>query len=99
MTVQSAWLPRTGAAILLIVAIVAAPSAAIWLPYFLARWLTSIPLFALISIVTCFLVAWVGARASARLWGAQRGARVASQTAGLLTLAFAISLYWLMLKP
>jgi proline iminopeptidase len=32
------------------------------------------------------------------VWGALRGAR-ASQAAGLLTLAFAVSLYWLLLKP
>jgi hypothetical protein len=98
MTVQSAWLPRIAAAILLIVAVVAALCAAIWLPYFLARWLTNIPLLALISVLTCVLVAWVGARASARIWGALRGARFASQMAGLLTLAFAVALYWLVLK-
>src|ERR1700690_2798511 len=98
MTVQSEWLPRIGAAILLIVAVVAALCAAIWLPYFLARWLTNIPLLALISFLTCGLVAWVGARASASVWGGLRGTRFAFQTSGVLTLAFAAALYWMVLK-
>jgi pimeloyl-ACP methyl ester carboxylesterase len=99
MTVQSSWLSRIGAGILFIATVVAALCAAIWLPYFLARWWTNIPLLALISVLSCFLVLWVGARASARAWGALRGARFASQTAGVLTLAFVVSLYWLILKP
>ena len=37
--------------------------------------------------------------APALCWGALRGARFASQTACVLTLAFAVSLYWLILKP
>ena len=99
MAVQPAWLPRIGAGIPSIFAVVAALCAAIWLPYFVARWMSSIALLVLISVLSCFLVLWVGARASARVWGALRGARFASQTAGVLTLTFAVSLYWLILKP
>jgi hypothetical protein len=99
MTVQSAWLSRIGAAILLIVAAAAAGCAAIWLPYFLARWLSNIPLLVLMSVLSFFLVAWIGARASARVWGALRGTRFAFQATGVLTLAFAVALYLLALKP
>jgi pimeloyl-ACP methyl ester carboxylesterase len=99
MTVQSPWLPRVGAGILLIVAVVAALCVAIWLPYFLARWLSNIPLLALMSVLSFFLVAWGGARVGARVWGAQRGDRFAAQTAGVMTLAFAVALYWLILRP
>jgi pimeloyl-ACP methyl ester carboxylesterase len=99
MAVQPAWLPRIGAGILFIAAVVAALCAAIWLPYFAARWMSNIALLAVISVLSCFLVLWVGARASGRVWGALRDTRFAFQTAGVLTLAFAVALYWLLLKP
>ena len=69
MAVQPAWLPRIGAGILFVVAVVAALCAAIWLPYFVARWMGNIALLVLISVLSCFLVLWVGARVSARVWG------------------------------
>jgi pimeloyl-ACP methyl ester carboxylesterase len=99
MPSKPVWPARTLAAILLLVAIAAAPCAAILLPYFLARWLANIPVLVFASIVSCFLVVWVGGRVSARLWDAKRGARFATQAAGVLTLVFAASLYWLILKP
>jgi proline iminopeptidase len=99
MTSKNVWLVRTIAGILLIVAIVAALCAALWLPYFLARWWASIPLLAFVSVASYFLILWVGARFCARLWGARADARFATQATGVLTLVFAISLYWLILKP
>lgn len=44
------------------------------------------------------LVALVAALC-AHLWGATAGARFATQAAGVLTGVFAVSLYWLVLKP
>jgi pimeloyl-ACP methyl ester carboxylesterase len=93
------WPARTAAAILLAVAIAAALCGGILLPYFLAGWLANIPVLVFVSILSCFLILWVGGRISSRLWGALRGARFATQVAGVLTLVFAVSLYWLILKP
>ena len=86
-------------AILLIVAIAAALCAAILLPYFLAKWLANIPILVFVAVLSCFLIAWFGGWAAARLWGATSGARFATQMAAVLTLGFAVSLYWLILKP
>ena len=99
MSTKREWLARAAAAILLIVAVAAAASVAILLPFFLAKWSASIPLLAFASVLSCFLIVWVGARVCARLWGARRGARFATQAAGVLALVFAVSLYWLILKP
>jgi hypothetical protein len=74
-------------------------SAAILLPYFLAKWLANIPILVFVAVLSCFLIAWFGGWAAARLWGATRGARFATQMAGVLMLGFAVSLYWLILKP
>jgi pimeloyl-ACP methyl ester carboxylesterase len=93
------WLARAAAAIFLIVAVAAAACVAILLPYFLAKWSAIIPLLAFVSVLSCFLVVWVGARVSSRLWGAEDGAQFATQAAGVLTLVFAVSFYWLILKP
>jgi pimeloyl-ACP methyl ester carboxylesterase len=93
------WLARAVSAILLIVAIAAALCAAILLPYFLAKWLANIPALVFVAILSCFLIVWAGGRVSASLRGANRGARFAVQVAGVLTLIFAVSLYWLILKP
>jgi pimeloyl-ACP methyl ester carboxylesterase len=99
MPSKHVWLARTMAGILLIVAVAAALCAAILLPYFLAKWFATIPLLVFISIVSCFFIVWVGARVCSRLWGAGGGARFATQVAGVLTLVFAASLFWLILKP
>jgi pimeloyl-ACP methyl ester carboxylesterase len=99
MSLKHVWLARTMAAILLIVAVASALCAAILLPYFLAKWFSNIPLLVFISIVSCFFIVWFGARVCSRLWGAGGGARFAMQVAGVLTLVFAVSLYWLVLKP
>jgi len=98
MSIRHVWLARAMAAVLLIVAVAAAPCVSIAVPYFLARWVTNIPLLAFLSILSCFLVVWVGARIGSRLWGAG-GARFATRAAGVLALVFAVSLYWLVLKP
>jgi pimeloyl-ACP methyl ester carboxylesterase len=93
------WLFRTMSAILLIVAIAAAPCAAILLPYFLAKWLANISILVIVAMLSCFLIVSAAARVSARLWGAKRGDRFAMQLAAVLTLVFAVSLYWLILNP
>jgi proline iminopeptidase len=93
------WPARALAAVLLIVAVAAAPCAAILLPYFLARWLADIPLLVFVAILSCFLIVWIGARVGSRLWGARGGARFATLTAGVLACVFAVALYWLILKP
>jgi pimeloyl-ACP methyl ester carboxylesterase len=99
MAGTSGWLSRTGAVILFMVAVVAALYIAIWLPYFLALWIVSIPLLTVISIAAFFAIAWAASRVSALLWCAARGPRFAVQAGAMLTLAFAASLYWLVLKP
>jgi len=99
MSSKREWLARTAAAILLIVSVAAAACVAILMPYFLANWSANIPLLAFVSILSCFLVVWAGARVCSRLWGGGSGARFATQAAGVLTLVFAVSLYWLILKP
>jgi proline iminopeptidase len=99
MTGKHVWLARTGVGALLLVTLAAALCAAILLPYFLARWWVNIPLLAVLSIASFFVILWLGARLCARLWGANAGARFATQATGVLTIAFAISLYWLVLKP
>jgi proline iminopeptidase len=78
---------------------VAALCTALLLPYFFALWLANIPLLTFISFASFFLIVWFGVRLCARIWGATRGVRFATQAAGVLTLVFAISLYWLILKP
>src|SRR5450432_4046410 len=93
------WLARAAAAILLIVAVVASLCVSILLPYFLAKWLANIPLLSFISILSCSLIVWLGARACSGLWGSRRGARFATQAAAVSAVVFAISLYWLVLKP
>jgi proline iminopeptidase len=93
------WLVRTGAVILLLIALAVALCAAILLPYFLARWWANIPQLAIISIASFLLVTWAGARLCARLWGANAAARFATQAASILTTAFAVSLCLLVLKP
>ncbi|HEY2463808.1 MAG TPA: alpha/beta hydrolase [Steroidobacteraceae bacterium] len=93
------WPARTGAGIVLLVALVAALCAAILLPYFMARWWANIPVLAFLSVASFFLTLWLGGRLCAHLWGANAGARFATQAAGVLTVVFAISLYWLVLKP
>jgi hypothetical protein len=92
-------LARAIAVILLIVAIAVALCAAILLPYFAVRWLANIPLLVVIAILSFFLIVWLGAKASARFWGAKHATRFAVQVAGVLALLFAVSLYWLILKP
>ncbi len=85
--------------ILLIIMTAAALGAAILLPYFLAKWLTSIAILVLVAALSFFLIAWFAGWAAARLWGATHSARFATQMAGVLILGFAVSLYWLILKP
>ena len=99
MSIKSVWFVRTVAALVLILAVAAAACAAILLPFFLAKWVANIPLLAFISVSSCFIVIWAGARLCSGLWHAQRSARFATQAAGVLTLAFAVSLYWIILKP
>ena len=99
MSSKRKWLARVGAAIFLIVAVAAAVCVAILLPYFLAKWSANIAFLAFVSVLSCFLVVWVGARIASGLWAGGGGARLATQTAAVLTLVFAGSLYWLILKP
>lgn len=79
---------RTAAAILLIASLVAALCTALLLPYYLARWWSSIPLRASVSVLSCFLIFWPGARISARVWGARHSGRLASRAAGVLAPVF-----------
>jgi pimeloyl-ACP methyl ester carboxylesterase len=72
---------------------------AILLPYFLAKWSANISLLAFVSVLSCFLIVWGGARICSRLWGRGGGARFATQAAAILTFVYAGSLYWLILKP
>lgn len=99
MTGKHKWLSRTAAVILFIVVLVAALCAALVLPYFMARWLANIPLLAFLSVASFFVVLWAGSRLCTRLWGARADARFAAQAAGVLTVVFAVSLYWMVLKP
>jgi pimeloyl-ACP methyl ester carboxylesterase len=99
MSTKSVWPARAAAASLLIVSVAAALCVSILLPYFLAKWFANIPLLAFVSVLSCFLVVWVGARVCSRIWRAGRGTRFATQAAGALTLVFAVLLYWLVLKP
>ena len=99
MSLRREWLARAMAAVLLLVAVAAAPCAAILLPYFLARWLANIPLLVFVSILSCFSIVWVGARVCSGLWDARGGARFATQTAAVWAFVFAVALYWLILKP
>jgi pimeloyl-ACP methyl ester carboxylesterase len=99
MSSKREWLVRTAAAFLLIVTVAAAGCVAILLPYFLAKWSANIPLLAFVSVLSCFLVVWLGTRVCFRLWSGGGGARFATQAAGVLTLVFAVSLYLLILKP
>jgi proline iminopeptidase len=99
VTGKQVWLVRSGAIALFIITFAAALCGAVLLPYFLAGWWSNIPLLAIISIASFFLISWAGARLCARLWGANAGTRFAAQAAGILTIAFSVSLYWLVLKP
>lgn len=92
-------LSRALAAIFLLITVAAAPCVAILLAYFFARWLANIPLLTAIAVISCFSILWTGSRLSAHLWGAQSTARFAMQAAGVVTVVFGISLYWLILKP
>lgn len=99
MSGKSKWLVRAAAAFLLIVAVVVAVCVATLLPYFLAKWSANIALLACVSVLSFFSIVWVVARACSRLWGLHGSAWIATQTTGVLTFAFAASLYWVILKP
>jgi len=98
MARKHGWAARTKVAIVFIPAVAAAACAAILLPYFLAAWIVNISLLVFVSISSFFAIVWLGARVCSVLWGASRGARVATQAAGALTFVLAVSLYWLVLK-
>lgn len=99
MSGRQVWLVRTGAGILFMGSVMAAVCIALLTPYYLARWWANIPLLFFVSILSCFLISWLGSWICIHAWGGQHAAGSAAKTAVVLTVVFGASLYWLILKP
>lgn len=93
------WLRRAIAWLILLFAAVAALGAGIFFPYFLAGWVSSIPILFCSGVIAVGVVVWTSAWAAARMWQLQRQLRFkAIATVGLAT-SFALALYITVLRP
>lgn len=90
---------RVLAALIALVAMVAALIAAILAPYYLSIYVAQTALLVLSGIATFAAVAWLGMRLCAALWRSHGPVRFASMSSGVLTGAFSVALYLLVLRP
>jgi len=90
---------RTIAVIIALLAVVAALIAGVLAPYYLSTDIAQTSLLTLTALVTFAVIAWLGLRLCAALWRTNRPARLAAMTSGVLTVAFLIALYLLILRP
>jgi pimeloyl-ACP methyl ester carboxylesterase len=92
-------LKRTSAVIIALLTVLAALVAGILAPYYLSVHVVQTTLLVLLALVTFAAIAWLGMRLCATLWRTNSPARFASILCGLLTVAFFITLYSLVLRP
>jgi pimeloyl-ACP methyl ester carboxylesterase len=90
---------RIAAVVIALLALLAALTAAIFSPYYAAVYISKTSFLVLIALVTFAAVAWLGVRLSAALWKADKAARLASISTGVLTLGLFVALYWVILRP
>lgn len=90
---------RITAVVIAPVAMLAALIAGVLLPYYLSVDLAQTWLLVLFGVLSFAAIAWLGMRLCAALWRAGNPTRLASVSAGLLTGAFLIALYFSVLRP
>jgi pimeloyl-ACP methyl ester carboxylesterase len=90
---------RISAVIIALLTILAALLAGILAPYYLSVRVAQTSLLTLLAIVTFAAIAWLGMRLCATLWRTNSPALFASISCGLLTVAFFVTLYSLVLRP
>ena len=89
---------RIGAVFALLAGVAIASGAAIYLPYLLAELFSSVPLLVTISIVIFAVWVALAAWAAKSLWQLE-SRKVVPALVALLTAAFAVSLYLILLRP
>jgi hypothetical protein len=70
---QRKWLRRTIACIAFAVGIVVTAAAGILFPYFVAGWVSSIPILVTSAVIAVAAIGWASAWISARIWSSQTG--------------------------
>ena len=87
------WLLRTGAVTIFCLGTVVAVAAGVLFPYFLAGWISSIPILVASAVIAVAAVGWTSAWATARIWRLRRRNRFAAIATVALATLFTIVLY------